>query len=947
MSSQVSSARQKKWIIKDVNGRVHGPYSTRALLESISEGKVNEEDRIARYPGGEWQAISKNLEFYDRLLETLAQEAQNSRAAQNKDKEKDGAPEMGPTLPGKIYLEAETATKDDFVMTPPRPLPNEGAAAEHEPELSRISEQENPAEDSNVIDLEDKSKIVRLLQLNRIWKPMLVLAILVSLGAFFLWPTTPTGRVHLRPPEDTGTTLGQTAFLDALTQAKRFYFMDTFEGYWQAQNRLITLIPGHRNSLELNALLCLVYRELWPYTYQDRTDTQIFSDLAYNTRKRDPAGKNGMICEAAFALSQGQHQKAQNIIETALPQNVREPVFYEMRASIWGGQQQYASAVDYLRTIQNLAPNWIKPYRLQASYLVSLNRIPEAIQALQALLKKSPKHDIGNIEMGVLIQQHLNKDQRALQHIVLGFQNSKQLPPLVKVQGYKSMAKIYFKEGNKSKALKYYEMAYQINPNDVEIQSQLKSLGGKEMLKTPQKDNDLLALAEHYERQGDCFAAQAEYRAVFESNPKNARAAFKAASCLWKISQAKEALEWLDKALAVDPEYIEAYVKKSEFYAERYDFLTASRVLQRAIKIAPKNHLVFQGLARLQLKRNDYAAAVAYAQKAVELFQTDVESAILLVKALLGQKSYGKAYEKAVELRSFDPANPQVQEAYIRALAAVQNLESAITVVRELIEQYPYTIEYRFLYGQLLKEDERYAGAEEALRNVLQFDEKHKFAMLELAHVLQAQGKFNEARDLYLNAAIQDPSDAEALFSLGQLYLKAGNAKSALDQFERVLRNNPLYPNAHYFSGRAALLARNFNRALEEAQKEAKMNPHRADPHILMGDIYFYLRDYANCISSYQKAIKLREPTSDLYISQARCYRLLGGLDTSLQLLRTAELKEPGNPLVWKEMGAVCEMKENKDCAIEAYRQYLNLAPNASDRKFIEDRVLKILEPGM
>ena len=501
------------------------------------------------------------------------------------------------------------------------------------------------------------------------------------------------------------------------------------------------------------------------------------------------------------------------------------------------------------------------------------------------------------------------------------------------------------KEGNKKKALENFKRAYRYNPNDTYVRKQLKRLGAKKILRNKKgsKGGDLLALAEHYERQGDCFSAQAEYGAIFEADPKNARAAFKAASCLWRLGQSKEAIAWLDKALKADPRYIEAYVKKAEFYTERFDFREATRVLKRAVKIAPKSNLVYRGFALLELKRNDHASAIAYAKKALSIYQTDVEALILLVKGYMGSRKYQEAYEKAVQLRSLDSANPKVQEAYIRALAAIQSLESAMGVVRELIESYPYTIEYRFLYGQLLKEDERYMDAEGVLRQVLQIDEKYKPALLELGQVLQAQGKFNDARDLLLKAASQDPSDPKGLFYLGKLYLQAGNPGAALVQFQRVLKNNPLYPNAHYFSGEAALKARKYPEALKQAQKESKLNPHRADPHVLQGDIYFLMRDYGNCISSYQKAIRLRPPTSNLFVKQARCYRLQGGLHTALQLLRTAELKEPGNPLVWKEMGAVCEMKENINCAIEAYRQYLILAPNAPDRSIIENRISKLL----
>lgn len=957
----MDSARQKRWIIRDSEGRVKGPYSTRALLQRISEGKVNESDEVSRYPGGTWLPISKNPEFYDRLLETLAAESSASSKKENRQNQNTGRTPIDPTRRGRVVED----TEDEFVMTSPKPLPAGGESGDGqaisgthtstsadgktstntgtEPEEELLSRMDvvDTVSKNNVLDLEDKKQIIKSYSFKKLWKPLLAVVLVVGcLVVYLMTPGAPKGRIHLRAPLTEGQKLSPDELQKAYFRAKALYYSDRFTAYWKAQNQLITLLGAHPKSKPLLSLLCLVYRELWPYSYQSPEDLAVFSEVVGKTRKMDPNGKDGILCESALALSRGQLQKAQNLIETALPHNVREPVFYEMRANVWGSQRKYSLALDYLRTIQNLEPNWIKPYREQSEFLVKKNQIPEAVRVLEALLAKNPKHEIGHIELGALTYQYLKKGDKAREHIVFGLKNSQQLPPLVKVRGYKTLAAIHLKDGNKERAIENLKLAYRFNPNDREVQRQLARLGEKGVLQeSKKKGNEILALAEHYERQGDCFAAQAQYRAFFVSNPKNARAAFKAANCLWKMSRAKEAIEWLDKALVADPKYIEAYVKKAEFYSERFDFQAASAVLKRARKVNPKSHLVYRGLAQLHLKRNDYASAQSFAGKALDLYQTDVESMTILIRAMIGQKQFGKAYEKAVQLRSFDPANPEVQEVYIRSLAAVRNLESAMGVARELIENYPYTIEYRFLYGELLKEDERYSLAEGVFRQVLQIDESFRPAMLELGQVLKVQGKFNEARDLFLQAASQDPSDAKALFLLGQLYRRAGNAKAALTQFGRVLQNNPLYPNAHYFAGVAALDVRDFSRALKEAQKEAKLNPYRADPHILMGDVYFFLRDYPNCIAAYQQAIKLRPPNSDLYIKQARCFRLNGSLHTALQLLRTAELKESGNPLVWKEMGAACEMKENINCAIEAYRQYLRLAPNAADRKIIEGRI--------
>lgn len=940
----MNAGRPKKWIVKDARGRVQGPYSTRALLERISQGKVSEQEMLSRYPGGEWQPISKEPEFYDRILETLTSETDSKKTSRQDSKV------IEKTRRGRAIEENDN---DNFVMTPPKALPpqqpRQKVGEEEATKTDRVEKlkvSKNKKDD--VIDMDDKSSILKKKKKKKAWKPIFAVALVfICVVVFLLTPSAPKGRVHLRAPLTGGTKMSNEELKKSYYNARALYFQDTFTGYWQAQNLLIRILSGHPKSKPLRSLLCLTYRELWPYSFQDRKDRAVFAKVSGDTRKIDPSGKDGVLCEAAFALSQGQIQKAQNLVETALPENVRESAFYEMTADIWGSQRKYSRAVNYLKTVQNIESEWVKPYRMQGQFLTLMNRIPEALKAYQELLQVYSKHEIANIELGVLKYRFLGKLDEARQHIIYGLKQSDQLPPLIRVSGYKTLANIFLKESDKSKALEYFKLAYRHNPNDREIQQALSQLGAKDVLKKKKKKGvELLALAEHYERQGDCFAAQADYKAVFEADPTNARAAYKAALCVWKLSRTKEVVEWLNKAIKADPKYVEAYVKKAEYYAEKYDFQSSIRVLKRAVKINPKNYLIYQGFSRLHLARNDYDSALAYANKALKLYQTDVDSMILQIEALRGkgQNFYSKAYEKAVELRSFDPANPAVQETYIRSLALIQNLDSALSVTRQLIENYPYTIEYRYLYGKLLAEDERYEQAAELFTQVLRIDENHRAAMLSLGKALQAQGALGEARDLFLQAANQDASDPKAIFMLGELYLLAGKPKSALTQFSRVLKNNPLYPNAHFNAGKAALKVKDFEQALDQAKKEARLNPHRADPHILMGDIYFFIRDYANCIASYQKAIQLRPPTSDLYIKQARCYRLNGGLHTALLLLRTAELNEAGNPEVWKEMGAVCEMKEDIRCAVEAYRQYLTLYPNAPDRKVIEKRIGEILE---
>src|SRR5690606_9524978 len=152
---------------------------------------------------------------------------------------------------------------------------------------------------------------------------------------------------------------------------------------------------------------------------------------------------------------------------------------------------------------------------------------------------------------------------------------------------------------------------------------------------------------------GDCLSAQALFKTAFETNSRNATAAMKAAECLWRLSLATEAIEWLNKAIRADFKLIDAYVLLADYYSQRYMFQSAAQILQSAAQADPRNYKVFRGLAQLELRRRNGKGAAVYAQKAIQLYESDVDSYVILARAhiLLSEDSKALvASGKAIEL---------------------------------------------------------------------------------------------------------------------------------------------------------------------------------------------------------------------------------------------------------------------------------------------------------
>ena len=99
---------------------------------------------------------------------------------------------------------------------------------------------------------------------------------------------------------------------------------------------------------------------------------------------------------------------------------------------------------------------------------------------------------------------------------------------------------------------------------------------------------------------------------------------------------------------------------------------------------------------------------------------------------------------------------------------------------------------------------------------------------------------------------------------------------------------------------------------------------------------------YSKAVEQLQQALKLKQQKAPVYILLARAQRLSHNFDVALTMLRMAAGTESGNPDLYKERGAVYEMKNQNAEAVEAYKEYLQLSPGAPDAKLIQATIQRL-----
>jgi tetratricopeptide (TPR) repeat protein len=266
----------------------------------------------------------------------------------------------------------------------------------------------------------------------------------------------------------------------------------------------------------------------------------------------------------------------------------------------------------------------------------------------------------------------------------------------------------------------------------------------------------------------------------------------------------------------------------------------------------------FSDLATSEAIRKDYAAALAHYQDAEHWVEAQPELMRNLGTAAFRAQNYGEAVRGlsvwlnsnpsdapiramrgmayfgldnyADAAKTFAPLGvPGMQDStvgYAWAVSATRTgeLKHASEILAEY-EKGKLSPETLLLVGQLWIEVEDYARSVAALHRALQAD-----ASLPRAHYFSGQADirwqhWSEAADEFNAELALVPTDPDAKFNLGFVYLQQSKTDDAVELFRRVLVLHPDHVNSHYELGKILLDRGEMKEAIDHLEAAARLSP--------------------------------------------------------------------------------------------------------------------------
>jgi tetratricopeptide (TPR) repeat protein len=307
-------------------------------------------------------------------------------------------------------------------------------------------------------------------------------------------------------------------------------------------------------------------------------------------------------------------------------------------------------------------------------------------------------------------------------------------------------------------------------------------------------DNDnnyaLVGLGDAARKRGNFRDAAAYYQHCLARHPGNNYALFGLADCYKALNQFHRAIEIWEQYLLHDDRNITVLTRVADAYRKVRDFKHSKAVYLRVLDMEEQNPYAIIGLGHLHYDFKEYRDALFYWEK---MFQADGEGADIRVLTSIGNchrklKSFNDGISYFELALQREPYNFYALFGLADCYRGMNQQNRSLEYWNRILDQDPRNKVILTRAGDAYRYLEDYVAAVEYYERALNI-EFDTYAVLGLAVVAKAQGRYTEAADSLGRLIQQDPKNHRLYLELAECYQRQGEkrrAQETLENFQRL-----------------------------------------------------------------------------------------------------------------------------------------------------------------
>ncbi|XP_053890716.1 protein O-mannosyl-transferase TMTC1 isoform X2 [Malaclemys terrapin pileata] len=358
-----------------------------------------------------------------------------------------------------------------------------------------------------------------------------------------------------------------------------------------------------------------------------------------------------------------------------------------------------------------------------------------------------------------------------------------------------------------------------------------------------------------------------------------------------------------------------------------------------ALKLYPRHASALNNLGTLT---KDLVEAKEYYRRALQL-NPQHNRALFNLGNLL--KSQGKKEEAVFLLRDSIKYGPEFADAYsslASLLAEQEQFKEAQEVYQAGIENCPESSDLHNNYGVFLVDTGAPERAVSHYQQAIWLSPNHYVAMVNLGRLYRSLGQNKEAEAWY-KRALKVSRKAEILSPLGALYYNTGRYEEALQVYREAAALQP--SNKEIRLALAQVLA-----MMGQTKDAEKMTNHIVteeaeclECYRLLSAIYSKQERYSKALEAIDKALQLKpkdpKVISELFFTKGNQLREQNLLDKAFESYKVAVELNPDQAQAWMNMGGIEHIKGDYINARSYYKKALQLVPNS---KLLKENLAKL-----
>ena len=573
-------------------------------------------------------------------------------------------------------------------------------------------------------------------------------------------------------------------------------------------------------------------------------------------------------------------------------------------------QTQYAEAEALYRSVLEKDKTLQYAYRELYQLLMFQGRAADAEQVLKSGVQNNPKQ---MVYLTLLAMHYYSQNRR---DDMVGVLNQIKTHAKEYEQAYLTVGDFYLRMGDGESAIREYregmgkdlkkKTTYQKRIIEVLLRQGKRAEAAElnsQILKDDPNDNDARGLAATFMlERGDVAKALTELQAVVTHSPDNPVAHYNLGRAHAARGEWEQARQHFQKAIDLWPDYVLARLAMAQFQITHGDYDVALKTSQQVLEIDPnnKNARLLASAALMGQKKFAESRQLLYSMLKVNPSSPDVLFQLGIVNLADSRfKEAADAFRRSYEL---NPANPRGLMGMVETEMAQNHPDQAMQLLQTESAKAPNRTDLLLALGNTavragkfdlaisyfekvaatfpkgskaqgnlyLRIGETYrrkgdlGNSVAALQKAREILPDNSTVMMTLALVLDAAGRWSEAKQVYEVVIKLDPANGVALNNLaflltehggdlddaltkaqrakqllpnlsevsdtlGWIYLKKNLTDNAIDIFQDLVNKVPAQAVFRYHLGMAYSQKGDKTRALKELQDALKYNPTKAD----------------------------------------------------------------------------------------------------------------------